>query len=130
MYLRNGFFGVALLSAGIFSQVSFPREGSGQSGCPTRRDVPDSVIVDTLPQFERIRGDSRDKPGHVRAATDALVGRSSFPPPLLVTAYRREGSSVLVDLKADSLPRIRFYNAGGLVRIRADGCRIIVKRHN
>ena len=130
MHFRNGFFGVALLSAGVVSQVSFPHEAGAQAACPVRNDVPDSVIVDTLPQFEQIRGDSRDKPGHIRAATDALVGRSSFPPPLLVTAYRRERSSVLVDLKADSMPRIRFYNAGGLVRIRADGCRIIVKRHN
>lgn len=130
MHFRNGFFGMALFSAGIAAQVSLPREARAQSGCPTRGDVPDSVIVDTLPQFEQIRGDSRDKPGHIRAATDALVGHSSFPPPLLVTAYRREGSSVLVDLKAESMPRIRWNNAGALVRIRADGCRIIEKRHN
>lgn len=130
MLFRNGLSITALLFIGIISQASLSREVRAQSDCGMRGAVPDSVIVDTLPRFENIRGAARDKAGHIRAATDALVGRSSFPPPLVVTKYRRERSSVLVDLKADSLPQLRWTNAGGLVRIRGDGCRIIVTRHN
>jgi hypothetical protein len=130
MLFRNGVSSTTLLFLAIISQALLPREARAQSDCEMRSKVPDSVIVDTLPRFENIRGTARDKAGHIRAATDALVGRSSFPPPLVVTKYRRDGSSVLVDLKADSLPKLRWTNAGGLVRIRADGCRIIVTRHN
>jgi len=130
MHSRTGLSSTALLLIGIVSHASLSRETAAQSGCETRSTVSDSVLVDTLPRFENIRGIARDKPGHIRAATDALVGQSSFPPVLLVTEYRREGSSVLVDLKADSVPRLRWTNAGGLVRIRGDGCRIILRRHN
>ena len=128
MHSRNGFWNTSLWVIGIIS-ISSSREARAQSGCGTRAAVPDSVLVDTLPRFQNVRGDSPDKASHIRAATDALVGRSSFPPPLIVTKYRREGSSVLVDLKADSLPQLRFINAGGFVRIRGDGCRIVLARH-
>jgi hypothetical protein len=129
MRFRNVVSSTGLLFIGIISLASLSREVGAQSDCGTPGAVPDSVIVDTLPRFENIRGAARDKPGHIRAATDALIGRSSFPPPLVVTKYRREGSSVFVDLKADSLPQVRWTNAGGLVRIRGDGCRIVVTRH-
>ena len=101
-----------------------------QSACAAHSVAMDTVVVDTLPRFDDITAATHDTAAHIRAAKDALVGRSGFPPPLIVTSYRRDGTAVLVDLRADSLPRLRWRNAGGTVRIRADGCRIVLARHN
>ncbi|MHB1863763.1 MAG: hypothetical protein ACYCVL_12420 [Gemmatimonadaceae bacterium] len=48
----------------------------------------------------------------------------------MLKRYRREGESVVIDLMADSLPRLKWLNAGGTVRILADGRRVILVRHN
>ncbi|MHB2033320.1 MAG: hypothetical protein ACYCVE_08110 [Gemmatimonadaceae bacterium] len=77
-------------------------------------------------------GPARLQPASVarEAAIDALHGRVALPAPLVLKRYRREGESVVIDLMADSLPRLKWLNAGGTVRILADGRRVILVRHN
>lgn len=87
-------------------------------------------VLDTMPPYKLVRGASRDSAEQVEAAVDALVGRFGFPPPLVLTSYRREARSVVIDMRADSLPRMRFVNAGGTVHILEDGRRVIVARHD
>jgi hypothetical protein len=120
-------FAVATLSGLAVAPLSAT---PAQAACAGHHAAADSSLVDTLPRFDNITAATRDTSAHIRAATDALVGRSSVPPPLLLASYRREGTTVLVDLRADSIPTLRWRNGGGTVRIRADGCRIIVARHN
>ena len=103
---------------------------SAQTACAGHSAAADTLVVDTLPRFDNTTAATYDTSAHIRAAKDALVGRSGFPPPLVLANYRREGTTVLVDLKADSLPTIRWRHAGGTVRIRADGCRIVLARHD
>jgi len=85
---------------------------------------------DTLPPYFKVRGDTRDSARQVEAAADALHGKLGLPAPLKLQSYRRRGSTVVIDMIADSLPRLRWSGAGGAVEILADGRRIILRRHN
>jgi hypothetical protein len=53
-----------------------------QSAC-ARSAATDTLLVDTLPRFDNVTGMARDTAGHIRAAKDALIGRSGFPPRFL-----------------------------------------------
>ena len=88
------------------------------------------TLPDTLPPYGQIRGTSRDRKAVIAAVTDALEGRSGLPAPLVTKSYRRDGKDLVIDMVADSLPRVRFHGAGGTVRILEDGRRVIVARHN
>ena len=88
------------------------------------------ALPDTLPRYKHVTGISRNRSAHVEAAIDALNGVAGLPAPLVVKHYRRDGKSVVVDMKADSLPRLRWHGSGGTVRILADGRRIILVRHD
>jgi hypothetical protein len=107
-----------------------PLSAHAQTACGEHSAHTSNELVDTLPRFENVTAATRDTAGHILAAKDALIGRSNFSPPLVVVKYQREGTAVLIDLRADSLPTVKWNNAGGTVRIRADGCRIILARHN
>jgi hypothetical protein len=120
----------ALKQGDAVSVAPWPTTTQMPSACTAPTTGADTSLVDTLPRYASVTGLTYDTAGHIQAAKDALVGRSGFPPPLLLVGYRREGTSVVVDLRADSLPRVRWRNAGGTVRIRNDGCRIILTRHD
>lgn len=85
---------------------------------------------DTLPPYFDVRGDTRDSARQVEAAVDALHGKLGLPPPLKLQSYHRRGSTVVIDMVADTLPRLRWTGAGGAVEILADGRRVILRRHN
>lgn len=102
-----------------------------QAPIPTSKpDTSELALPDTLPPYREIRGTSRDRSALVAAVVDALHGRIAFPPPLALKSFHRNGQSVTIDMMADSLPRIRWRNGGGTVRILSDGRRIILRRHN
>lgn len=87
-------------------------------------------LPDTLARYKHVTGISTNRSAHVEAAIDALNGDAGLPAPLKVKHYRRDGKSVVIDMKADSLPRLRWRGSGGTVRILADGRRVILVRHN
>ena len=93
-------------------------------------DTTGPSLPDTLPRYRNVRGASRDRPALIAAVVDALHGRMSFPPPLVLQSLHRDGRTVLIDMVADSLPSVRWRGGGGTVRILADGRRVIVRRHN
>jgi hypothetical protein len=84
--------------------------------------------VGTLPRYGQVVGTS-DGATLVRAADDALPGRSSVTLPTLTTAYRREAGAAVVTLRPTGvLAGIAVPNAGGTVRILGDGRRVILPR--
>jgi hypothetical protein len=95
-----------------------------------RADTSGLTLPDTLTAYKGVRGSSPERSALIAAVVDALQGRSGLPAPLVLKSFRREGKSVIVDMVADSLPRLRFRNAGGTVRVLADGRRVILRRHN
>jgi hypothetical protein len=113
----------------VLATVGSTFHAVGSSGCETNPNPKGVASVEVLPQFGQVTGASHDKISHIIAAKDALNGQSSFPPPLVVKTYKREGQSVVIDLVADSLPTVRWTNGGGTVRILSDGCRVILSRH-
>ena len=117
-----------VLVVGVLAVLGLTSQRGPQSSCVATPTAKGSTPVQILPQFGQVTGATRDKAGHILAAKDAVNGRLSFPPPLVVKSYKREGRSVIIDLVADSLPTVRWTNGGGTVRIRADGCRVIVSR--
>jgi hypothetical protein len=127
-----GFMSVAAYTVRDSNAAALKKGAATQapSACTTPSTAADTSMIDTLPRYDSVTGVTNDTAGHIRAAKDALVGRLGFPPPLALVQYRREGTSVVVDLRADSLPRVKWKNAGGTVRIRDDGCRIILARHD
>jgi hypothetical protein len=114
---------------GVFATFGFTSQSVASSGCGTTPTSKGVASVEILPQFGQVTGATRDKASHIIAAKDALNGRLSFPPPLVVKTYKREGRSVVIDLVADSLPTVKWTNGGGTVRILSDGCRVILSRH-
>ena len=117
-----------VIAVGVFAALAFPSQRVPQPNCAVTTTAKGAAL-EILPQFGRVTGATQDKASHILAAKDALTGRLSFPPPLVVKTYKREGRSVLIDLAADSLPTVKWTNGGGTVRIRADGCRVILSRH-
>ena len=93
-------------------------------------DTAGLTLPDTLPPYRDVRGISRDRSAVIAAAVDALHGETRWPPPLVLKSFHRDGKAVVVDMVADSLPRIRYRNGGGTVRVLADGRRVILGRHN
>jgi hypothetical protein len=122
------FFDVFLVGALSISLTACAANQRSESTVDTAGDA--SRISDTLGAFGNVRGVSVDSAGHVTAAIDALHGNVALPAPLRVKDYRREDSSVVIDLAADSLPRLKWMGAGGTVRILSDGRRAILARHN
>ena len=125
-YVQAGTLALALLvtASGVGSAAAqMPTVASG-------RDMMSLVLPDTLPPYRDVRGTSRERTALVAAVVDALHGRLAYPPPLVLRSFRREGRTVMIDMVADSLPRIRWRNGGGTVHILADGRRVIVRRHN
>ena len=120
---------VKVVTVGVFATFGLASQSVAFSSCGTIPTGKGVANVETLPQFGKVTGATRDKASQINAAKDALNGRSSFPPPLVVKTYKREGRSVVIDLVADSLPTVRWTNGGGTVRILSDGCRIILSRH-
>ena len=122
----------AALAIGVMSASAMLASlSAAQSTPPTQSAaVAKAPGPDTLPPYKQVQGTSRDSAEQVEAAVDALHGRLGFPPPLVLTSYRREGRSVVIDMRADSLPRLRFVNGGGTIRILEDGRRVIVARHD
>lgn len=114
---------------GVVATFGSSSQTVASPGCETSPASKGVATVEVLPQFEHVTGATQDKASQIVAAKDALNGRSSFPPPLIVKKYRREGRSVVIDLVADSLPTVKWTNGGGTVRIRGDGCRIVLLRH-
>ena len=117
------------LIVGVLATFGSTSQAVASSGCETTPNAKGVASVEVLPQFGQVTGASHDKASHIIAAKDALNGRSSFPPPLVVRTYKREGRSVVIDLVADSLPTVRWTNGGGTVRILSDGCRVVLSRH-
>ena len=128
MFLLSAPVGKVLV-VGVLAVLGLTSQRGPQSNCVVTPTAKGSTPVQVLPQFGHVTGATRDKAGHILAAKDALNGRLSFPPPLVVKSYKREGRSVIIDLVADSLPTVRWTSGGGTVRIRGDGCRVIVSRH-
>lgn len=122
------FGGVALQF--LLSTAACTSAGAQSTTLRQRADAREQAVPDTLPAYHQIRGTSRDRSALIAAVIDALHGRMAFPPPLVVNSFKREDRTVTIDMKADSLPRIRWRNGGGTVRILADGRRVIVRRHN
>jgi hypothetical protein len=118
-----------VLTVVVITAFAFSSQAAAQSDCARTPTAKGSAPAEILPQFGQVTGTSHDKASHILAAKDALNGRLSFPPPLVVTTYKREGRSVVIDLVADSLPTVKWTNGGGTVRIRSDGCRVILSRH-
>ena len=130
MLLRRPFGPVRVGLIGIQFIILAACAGSQGSDNEASMARDSSRLLDTLAAFEDVRGVSGDSARHVAAATDALHGAVSIPAPLVVKDYRREDGSILIDLTADSLPRLKWTGAGGTVRILADGRRAILQRHN
>lgn len=86
--------------------------------------------ADTLPPYLNVRGNTRDSTKQIEAAIDALHGRVTLAAPLKLRSYRRSGSTVVIDMVADTLPRLRWSGAGGAIQILADGRRVILRRHD
>jgi hypothetical protein len=128
MFFLSAPFGKAVTVA-FFASFGFTSQSVPSSGCGTASTSKEGASVEIVPQFGHVTGATRDRASHIAAAKDALNGLSSFPPPLVVKTYKREGRSVVIDLVADSLPTVRWTNGGGTVRIRGDGCRVILARH-
>ena len=121
-------FGKAV-TVGAIATLGFTSQRVASPDCGTIPVAKGVASAEVLPQFGQVTGATRDKASHILAAKDALNGRSSFPPPLVVKTYKREGRSVVIDLVADSLPTVRWTNGGGTVRILSGGCRVILARH-
>lgn len=121
----------AALAIGVISASGLASVSGAQSTAKSPSAAPAKApVLDTLPPYKQVRGTSRDSAEQVEATVDALVGRLGFSPPLVLTSYRREGRSVVIDMKTDALPRMRFVNGGGTVHILEDGRRVIVARHD
>jgi hypothetical protein len=83
--------------------------------------------ADTLPRYGTVAAGS-DSAAVVRAASDALQGRSSVEVPMRTTRYVREGRAVVVSLTPVAMPGIVWYHLGGTVRVHEDGRRVVVAR--
>lgn len=82
---------------------------------------------ETLPRFAAVRGEA-DSLALVRAANDALQGRSSVAVPMTTTHFLRQGRTAMVSLEPVPVPGIQWRGVGGTVRILQDGRRVIVSR--
>lgn len=82
---------------------------------------------ETLPRYGTVAGEA-DSLALVRAATDALQGRSSVAVPLVATYFRRQGNTAMVSLRPTPVPGLVWRNVGGTVRILGDGRRVVVAR--
>jgi hypothetical protein len=118
-----------VVTVALFASFGSGSQSVPSPGCGTASTSKGVASVEIVPQFGQVTGATRDKASHIAAAKDALNGLSSFPPPLVVKTYKREGRSVVIDLVADSLPTVKWTNGGGTVRILSDGCRVILSRH-
>ena len=130
MSLHQLFYPACVALFGMLGVVLTACGGTQGSDAQATMAADSSRLPDTLEAFDDVRGVSSDSARHVAAAIDALHGAVAIPAPLVVTDYRHDNGSVLVDLVADSLPRLKWTGAGGTVRILADGRRAILVRHN
>lgn len=129
MFFLSAPFG-KVVTVGVFAAFGFTSQSVAQADCATTPTGKGAATAESLPPFGQVTGATRDKASHIVAAKDALNGRLSFPPPLVVKTYQREGRSVLIDLVADSLPTVKWTNGGGRVRILSNGCRVVLSRHH
>ncbi len=131
-----------VFAIGGMSMTVVPSSSSAQATHrSSQADTSMRQLPDTLPPWGRALSDTRlevqrDSTAivplveQVKAAIDALSGRSSFPPLLALNEFHRDGGAVVIDLTAANLPRLNFIGAGGTVRILPDGRRIILARHD
>lgn len=84
-------------------------------------------VIETLPRYGAIDIRS-DSVALVRAADDALQGRSSMTVPMSMREFRRERRAVVISLQPVTRPGIEWRNLGGTVRILSDGRRLITAR--
>ena len=130
MLMRQPFRLGRVVVVGALSVVLTACTRGQESDAAASMENESSGLPDTLEAFEEVRGVSSDSARHVLAAIDALHGAVAVPPPMVVKDYRREDRSILIDVAADSLPRLKWTGGGGTVRILADGRRAILSRHN
>lgn len=120
------------MRSGAASEVSQVSQLTDTTALRLPDTLPAYTQASTTTRMETERNQAAIEPltAQVVAAMDALSGLASIPPRLKLNEYRREGSSVVIDLIANDLPKMRFLGAGGTVRILEDGRRIILARHN
>ena len=82
---------------------------------------------ETLPRYGAVSGGA-DSLALVRAANDALQGRSSVEMPMVTTYFRRQGLTAMLTLRPVPVPGLVLQHVGGTVRILGDGRRVVVSR--
>lgn len=125
-----GYYAIALLMCALAVKSDVKAASGPSETWTTPQDSARTATADTLPPYRNVNGASRDSVELVKAASDALNGKSGIPLEFLVISFRRAHGRVTIDMKPQPIPNVVMHGAGGTVRILADGRRVILSRHD